>query len=161
MPNKEQIPGHFKVQIWSKLSISNANGNKRKLNSTVIGNSQGNPIASWIPDDITLDVTADWDSPLLSAGTSPGTLGIIQQAVGLSFKGEWNSIAVWLGSSPIQMSLPLQFIAEREGEAESQVLAPIKQLMKLASPTKLSGRSSYNPIDYLHAPPNTCLFIHI
>lgn len=115
----------------------------------VISSSKGGRVEGWMPDQISIRLSADWDTPLAPSGDSRVNL-LIQEGTGLleqlgMFKNyakriapyqEFNSIAVWSGSSPLVVSMQLEFIASEEGQALRDVVTPVRTLMKMLLPGK-------------------------
>ena len=97
-------------------------------------------IISWLPEELDMSVDSEWTTPL--AGSASTELGALASIANLSLVSQWMTVAVWSGSSPITMTLPLQFIAENEGEASTKVLAPIRRLMELALPRFAGSKDS-------------------
>lgn len=97
---------------------------------------ESDTIISWLPEELDLSVESEWSTPL--AGGASSELGALLSTINASAVAQWMTVAVWSGSSPIVMTLPLQFVAEDEGEADSKVITPIRNLMKLALPSLAS-----------------------
>ena len=99
------------------------------------GETNTRPIATaHLPDRVSISIRSDWDTPFAKSA------GFGQAAVSAASSGEISGILpvhsahVWSGASPIELSIPMQFIAEENSTLE--VLEPIKRLMSLAMPEK-------------------------
>lgn len=88
-------------------------------------------VEAWLPENVEFDITSDWVTPLAGAG-SVELLGVAS-AFHVSPIAQFMSVAIWTGSSPIVLTLPLQFVAENPGES-AKIINDIKFLMKLALP---------------------------
>ena len=97
-----------------------------------ISSSKGYKVESWLPDTVEFEVVSDWDSPLVGGGSGP--LDFALAAVNVKALAQWMTVAVWSGSSPLHLTIPLMFIAEEPGEAETKVVDQIRQLCKMALP---------------------------
>lgn len=97
------------------------------------------PILSWLPENITFNLTSHWDYPLQS--NLSGSLGLIAQQFGATTQAQEMTLAVWSGSTPIEMTIQLEFIAEEPGESIGKVINPIRSLCKLALPRFVGGGS--------------------
>lgn len=97
----------------------------------------GKEIATgWTPASIRFGVQSRWSTPLESIVSDPLVFAAAS-VFDTSPYFDWMALAVWMGSEPIQMTIPLEFVAETDAQAE--VIEPIKNLLKLALPTKDKG----------------------
>lgn len=102
-----------------------------KIRSAQVGTVEG-----WLPEEFSFSVESDWESPF--AGNS-STFQQVLGAIGASARTSALSSQVWSGSSPVTLSLPMDFVAK--SDAVSEVVNPVKLLMKMALPgeTSLGG----------------------
>ena len=100
------------------------------------------PILGLLPERFDFDVSSDWQTPL-APGAAFGYLGALFRfglaELGMSAISKWQTVALWSGTAPINVALPIIFVADSQGEAKTKVLDPIKTLMKLAVPKDLGG----------------------
>lgn len=97
-------------------------------------------VISWLPEELDLSVESEWSTPL--AGIASSELGALLSIANITPVAQWMTVSIWAASSPIVMTLPLQFIAEDEGEASTKVIDPIRRLMKLALPSLASQKEN-------------------
>ena len=98
-----------------------------RISSRALG---GEIIKAWMPEELRIGVESTWDSPFSDVGS--GLSGNLLSLGGVSLKTKSSSIQVWQGSSPIEMTLPLIFIAETNSSLE--VVDPIVKLQQLTIP---------------------------
>jgi len=104
-------------------------------------NPNGTVVKAWAPTNFQLQVESSWDTPFADVGG--GLVGTTLSALGLSLKSKPASLNIWSGSSPITLTLPLEFIAETN--ARQDVVTPIRQLMSLALPSLESDGIRFIP----------------
>jgi len=121
-----EIRAHHRVIITSS-----------KLPATADGQ-----IKSFLPNNIQLRISPQWGHPL--ATLAGGATGLILSQAGVSKVAELMSVAVWEGTSPVEMTLPLEFIAEKPGSAMKEVLIPIRTLLQMALPSRIGGNFKLN-----------------
>ena len=92
-------------------------------------------VIAYSPPEYSLAVSSSWDSPY--ADLTGGSVGTALNATGLTVKNKATSTLIWSGSTPIELSLPLQFFAE--SDAGYEVRDPILRLMKMAVPGELDA----------------------
>ena len=108
----------------------------KRFKISITSNRLKEPIESWLPEDIEFEVNSDWDTPF-AAGFS--RLNNILSVFNTSTLAQWNTISLWQGNSPIQITIPMQFIAENEGEAKTKVIDRVRDLVKLTLPSLSEG----------------------
>ena len=86
-------------------------------------------VSGWMPEDISFSVQSDWDQPFQEGNSK--TQAILSTA-GISTKLLSLSSQVWSGSSPVTLSIPLDFYAETN--AFQEVVTPVQNLMQMALP---------------------------
>lgn len=114
---------HFLVKVYSSLHGS---------------------VTARVPETLALQLTADWDTPLSSS--NPGFLDVaLQEIKSLATKTQLASAQVWSGSAPIEITLPLEFYADKNPKLE--VINPIVLLAKMALPsaTNLAEHGLFTP----------------
>lgn len=105
----------------------------------IVCQEQGILVEAWLPEQVNVDISANYDAPYAQGmGAAVGDkLGAMARFAGLSLTTQALTIQVWQGGSNIQFSLPLIFQAETSGV--SDVMKPIKDLMKLMMPKDPQG----------------------
>jgi hypothetical protein len=104
----------------------------------VVSQEQGILVEAWLPEQVNVDINANYDAPFAQGlGSSMPNLGAIARFAGLSLTTQALTIQVWQGGSNINFSLPLIFQAETSGVTD--VMKPIKDLMKLMMPKDPQG----------------------
>jgi hypothetical protein len=105
----------------------------------IVCQEQGILVEAWLPDQVNVDINANYDAPYAQGMGSAVNekLGAMARFAGLSLTTQALTIQVWQGGSNIQFSLPLIFQAENSGV--SDVMKPIKDLMKLMMPKDPQG----------------------
>ena len=96
-------------------------------------------VRGWLPEEFSFSVESEWE-PLFPSGGIPGLTGIVGTAIssgGYTTKTINATSQAWSGSSPIEFSLPIDFVAVRD--AQKEVVTPVKNLMKLALPGELDA----------------------
>ena len=96
-------------------------------------------VEAWLPEQVNVDINANYEAPFAQgiASSVNEKLGTIARFAGLSMTTQALTIQVWQGGSTIQFSLPLIFQAESSGVTD--VMKPIKDLMKLMMPKDPQG----------------------
>ena len=92
-----------------------------------------NGVVARLPEELQMSLTSEWDTPLLSSGAS-ALETLVQNGFGKSTRTQFASAQVWSGSSPIEITLPLEFYAEENPKLE--VVEPIVRLSKMALPRR-------------------------
>ncbi|NNK83724.1 MAG: hypothetical protein HKO92_11425 [Flavobacteriaceae bacterium] len=99
-------------------------------------------VVARLPEELQMQLASEWDTPLV--GSTPGWLEIgAQELLGKSFRTQFASSQVWSGSSPIEITLPLEFYAESNPKTE--VISPIVELAKMALPRKSGEGGQFIP----------------
>lgn len=99
--------------------------------ATVYSSRHGGVVAR-APEELSIQLSSEWDTPLLQSGVS-GAIEIgLQELANRSVRTQFASAQVWSGSSPIEITLPLEFYAESDPKLE--VIDPIIKLAKMALP---------------------------
>lgn len=84
------------------------------------------------PQELSLSLNSEWDTPLAQNGISSVVEVAIQEGLNLSKQHQYASAQVWSGSSPIEITLDLEFQAEEDPVRE--VVQPIINLGKMLLP---------------------------
>lgn len=104
-----------------------------------------------LPEEIQMQLASEWDTPFLQSGGT-GILEVAAQTLGgVSTKTQFASAQVWSGSSPIELTLPLEFYAQEN--ATRDVVQPIVALAEMALP-----RTSNRGEGGLFTPPGPRVF---
>lgn len=96
-------------------------------------------VEAWLPEQVNVDINANYEAPYAQGigGSMAEKIGPIARFAGMSLTTQALTIQVWQGGSNISFSLPLIFQAEQSGV--SDVMKPIKDLMKLMMPKDPQG----------------------
>ena len=120
---------------------SNLADNIRELayKAYIVCQEQNILVEAWLPEQVNVDINANYEAPFAQgiASSVNEKIGTIARFAGLSMTTQALTIQVWQGGSTIQFSLPLIFQAETSGV--SDVMKPIKDLMKLMMPKDPQG----------------------
>lgn len=108
-------------------------------------------VTAFLPDAFSTSITAGYDS-LLDVGKSIPLLGKVAGAVegagnlarlgGIAPSIQAMTAQVWGGSSPMALTLPLVFLLDTNTEAD--ILQPLRSLLRLVMPSKVSRDKSGN-----------------
>jgi hypothetical protein len=90
----------------------------------------------YLPESLTLGVSAEWSEPFAQAGGGAVT-DAIQMLTNRRMVNQAQTIQVWQGTTPVKFSLRFHFVANSDPDAE--VVGPIMALMRLVLPTKANG----------------------
>jgi hypothetical protein len=104
-----------------------------------ISSQTGDIVEGWIPESFNFTINSEWRTPLAASSPLSDSASLLLSSFGVSAIAEWMTVAVWSGSSPIEIEIPLIFVAEEEGSARSKVLGQVKKLNKMTLPSKRSG----------------------
>lgn len=114
-------------------------------------------VVARLPEEVPITISSEWEAPI--AGAFSGLRGKIadftlRETTGVTLKNQLFTSQIWSGSSPIEMTIPLEFYADRDPLRE--VLLPIIALSKMALPrynntelTDKANRSIQKAIDEL------------
>jgi hypothetical protein len=104
----------------------------------------GIDIITDMPEQLTLGVSSEWDSRLpyslasILDNMTAGAGSAIAGAIGMNVQSQDLSYQMWMGTTPIEIPLTLNF--DHETDAQIDVFEPITKLMALQFPTnKLGG----------------------
>lgn len=89
-------------------------------------------VDAWLPDTISVDVTANYDAPFEQGLGGDSDVAKVAKTAGVTLTTQALSVQVWQGGSYIQFSLPFIFQAQDSGADD--VMKPIKDLMRLMMP---------------------------
>ena len=88
-------------------------------------------INGWLPEEFSFEVQSDWGTPFADGGDK---ITAIASGLGVNLRLKIRSSQIWEGSSPVTLTIPIDFVAREDGKALEQVVTPVKQLMALALP---------------------------
>jgi hypothetical protein len=88
-------------------------------------------VVAYLPENIQIDTTADYDTPYAEGFIDNGKISALLQAFQIAPTVQAMSTKFWKGSSPLTLSLPLVFAAESSNQ---DVLAPVMKLKGLCMP---------------------------
>jgi len=99
-----------------------------------------------LPDRVDMEVSSEWDTPLAPSGGGPlfTAIRLVASELGASPYSKFMTVALWAGSAPIQMTIPLEFSADNEQE-HTQMLTNIKTLMKMTLPGEIGDSGMLSP----------------
>lgn len=105
----------------------------------IVSQEQGILVEAWLPEQVNVDINANYEAPYAQGitGGIAEKIGPLARFAGLSLTTQALTIQVWQGGSNINFSLPLIFQAQTSGVTD--VMKPIKDLMKLMMPKDPQG----------------------
>ena len=127
------------TSLDGKQRVGMVNGDGTQLDSkyrvSIISTSLNKVITGYLQDRTNLKVLSDWQ-PFITFGKDTISRGAekLFQLGGKSLQNMAFSRRMWMGTSPIKMSLSLTF--EAITDAMSEVIEPCKAILKLASPSR-------------------------
>lgn len=103
-------------------------------------------VSGYMPDTISMGLGAEFSSPLESVGEalSSGPLGMTARMFGYKVSANVFSMLLWSGSSHIDMTLELRFVALVD--TYEDVIRPIRQLYSLVVPSIESFSVTNSPV---------------
>jgi hypothetical protein len=120
-----------------------AYGMKDNPNYKVLIAGGGKKIKAYVPETFQLSVNGNF-GPAFGQGIADSTLGNFSKLFGLgALTSQSMSAQVWMGSSPVEMSLELEFIAS--DSPTLQVMNPVKDLMSITMPSRGAGGFLLDP----------------
>lgn len=108
----QDLPDQYKVRITSSF-----------LNTTVV---------AYLQDQTSFRITSEWE-PFLPMAVSGVANQLSQLVTGHSLVSRFMTRRIWKGTSPVEISLTLQFRALTS--AYTDVVQPVKSLMQMALPS--------------------------
>lgn len=103
----------------------------------------GGQVKGYVPETFQMAVTSQFNQPF-GQGISNSTVGNASKMLGLgALTSQSMTAQVWEGTQPIELTLEMEFVAESNPQTE--VLEPIKELMKMAMPSKGAGGFLLDP----------------
>lgn len=110
------------------------NGNYKVI---ITHNGPGVIVEAWIPETFQVAVTSQFNQPF-GQGISNSTIGQAAKTLaGRALTSQSMTAQVWEGSQPIELTLEIELIAEKDPQAE--VLNKVKNLLKMVMPSKAGG----------------------
>jgi hypothetical protein len=123
----------------------------------VITSTRYGDVYAWLPDDIRLWVNSSWgpivgnvDSALANYVGTIGGSKVLGYTPGATFFSKKLTAQEWRGVEPLTLQLPLHFFAVKN--AATEVVEPIKRLIKMSLPKQIGDSSNANDLFNL-APP--------
>lgn len=115
---------------------------------TLISSSQHGNVVARLPEEVPISISSEWESPLSSFGGLKTKVAdfTLRETTGLTLKNQLFSSQIWSGSSPIEMTVPLEFYADRDPSRE--VIQPIIRLAKMALPRYNNNPDLKNILTY-------------
>ncbi len=142
--------------MTNSKNMSNRHRDERKFSPNFLvyisSSKYKTTVVSRAPEDLTMQINADWDTPLAQSGASGIVEVGVQELLNRSTKTQFASAQIWSGSTPIEITLQLEFQAEQDPKQE--VIQPIISLGKMALPS-LSGEGGSKG---LFSPPGPRIF---
>lgn len=109
----------------------------------LVDSSRNGKVIARMPPELEMSIEAEWSS-LLNFGFSKIFNFVASEAAGINVRTRFATLQVWGGSSPLEITLPLEFYATKDPETE--VLDPILALMAMALPSATnSGKGFFLP----------------
>lgn len=99
------------------------------------------PIKAYLPETVSITVASDWGAPF--ADKAEGGLSNLAGLFGASLKTKALTAQTWQGSTPIEVTIP--FILTAQSDPEAEIMAPIRELMKLCLPDIEGGERFIPP----------------
>jgi hypothetical protein len=97
----------------------------------VVHSTRHGDVFAWLPDEFAMSLQQNWQ--FIIGGGMPAIVNFMSSAgFGRTLMTQYLTAQVWCGSSPLKFTLPLRFVANRDSETE--VINPIKQLLKMSLP---------------------------
>jgi hypothetical protein len=109
-------------------------------NETARGDSkrQGIQIKGWLPEEVTFDISSQYEAPYAQGFNQAfPVVGQLARALGVNLVNQAMTLQVWQGSAEINFQLPIIFQAV--SSAYTDVMVPIKELLKLTMPRDPQG----------------------
>ena len=145
--------------VYSKAAV----GNPYKL--FINQPDQERSVTAFLPESFSWNVTSDYDTPFVSGvdiSSVPIAGNFISKIGGTGISGDgifslldatllgskrytsqMLSMQVWQGSSPVDFSIPMHFLHEKN--TETDVVSPLRTLMKMALPHQSNNFTLYPP----------------
>lgn len=103
-------------------------------------------VQGYMPETISIGLGAEFSSPLESVGDamSSGPLGMTARMFGYKVSANVFSMLLWSGSSHIDLTLELRFVALRD--THEDVIVPIRKLYSLITPSIESFSVTQGPV---------------
>lgn len=98
------------------------------------GGSIGN-IKAWLPEEVELTIEQKYEEPFQQLRNP--LVEFVAEKFGVTTQWDVGAKFVWMGSTPIQFTLSLIFIAETS--VYTDIVEPIRKLMQLSAPRPPSG----------------------
>jgi hypothetical protein len=134
-----------KADSFLKNSYTNGTAGKDKkalaYKAYVVCQEQNIIVDAWLPETLMMDVNATYEAPyaqgLGGSGGGMANMGEMARFLGMSMTTQAMTAQVWQGGAFIEFSLPLVFQAETS--PSSDVMLPIKNLLRLTMPKDSGG----------------------
>lgn len=98
----------------------------------------------YLPETFTVSVNSHYDPPFGQGNQDGGAIGSALKIVGhTTLVSQSMTMQVWGGTDPIELQLDMEFLAESDPYTE--VIMPIKKLMRLVMPNKTDGVGRLEP----------------
>lgn len=110
-------------------------------------------VRAYMPDDITFDFSSEFSTPFAEIGGAIAAFNNATKAFGGKIGVNILSMQVWDGSSPLELTLPLRFVAFTD--TNSDVVEKIRRLTAMSIPsadTPGATNSQIASIGYLKSP---------
>ena len=91
---------------------------------------EGHDIVAHLPDELSVSLEQKYEDP--AAISRNAVIESILSKFNITTQVKYDQRFVWMGSSPLSFSLPLVFLAEND--LYTDVVLPVRNLMKIASP---------------------------
>ena len=125
-----------------ELSVASKTPRQRNTDSisnnflVIIKSTVHGTVVARLPEEVQMQLSSEWDTPFLQGSGNQLVEVAAQTIFNVSTKTQLASGQVWSGSTPIELTLPLDFYADENSTLE--VIEPVVKLAKMALP-RLSG----------------------
>lgn len=110
-------------------------------------------VQAYMPDDITFDFSSEFSTPFAEIGGAIAAFNNVSRVFGGKIGANILSMQVWDGSSPLELTLPLRFVAFTN--TKTDVVEKIRRLTAMSLPssdTPGATNSQVASIGYLKSP---------
>jgi hypothetical protein len=99
----------------------------------IVCSEQRLTVDAWLPETLAVDIAADYDAPYAQGLSAMApNLGSLAKFMGMNLTTQAMTAQIWQGGAFINFTIP--FIFQAETSAETEVMRPIRDLMKLTMP---------------------------
>lgn len=103
----------------------------------------GGQVKGYVPETFQMAVTSQFNQPFGQGAANTAFGKATQVLAGVAVTSQSMTAQVWEGTQPIELTLEMEFVAESNPQTE--VLEPIKELMKMVMPSTGPGGFMLKP----------------